>query len=285
MATFGDITAGGSTFPATNDRAIFGQFVLSEEAQVESITCFFHSTSSAGANFKGLLYADATGVPGARIVVGAAVAVPAGGGELVSSVTPFVLAAGTYWIGAVVSDFQPVWVADAGIGGQREEAAQGMSYASPPATFTSSGTTADRVSAYVTYTPTSELTQTGVPISTVTAGSWQASGAGGLYAQIDEAAAGDADYIVTAVTADSCEVGITALGDPYSSVGHEINYRIRGDGTSGMVVGLYQGATLIASWTHDPVPSSYTSYNQTLTGPQADSITDYGDLRLRFTEI
>lgn len=285
MATFGDITAGGSTFPCTGNRAILGQFVLTEEAQVESITCFFHSTSSAGVNFKGLIYTDVAGVPSARVVVGAAVAVPAGGGELTSVVTPFVLAAGTYWIGAVTSDFMSVWVADAGLGGQREEGAQGMSYASPPATFTSSGTTADRVSAYVTYTPTSELTQTGVPISTATAGSWQASAGGDLFAQIDEAVASDVDYIVTAVAADSCEFAITALGDPYSSAGHEINYRIRGDGTSGMVVGLYQGASLIASWTHDPVPSSYTDYNQTLTGPQADSITDYGDLRLRFTEI
>lgn len=285
MATFGDITAGGSTFPSTNDRAIFGQFVLAEEAQVESISCFFHSSSTAGASFKGLIYTDVAGAPSARVVVGAAVVVPAGGGELASVVTPFVLAAGTYWIGAVVSDFQPVFSADAGVGGQREEAAQGMSYASPPATFTSSGTTADRVSAYVTYTPTSELTQTGVPISTVTAGSWQASAGGGLFAQIDETVASDADYIVTAVTADSCEFAITVLGDPYSSVGHEINYRIRGDGTSGMTVALYQGASLIASWTHDPVPSSYTTYNQTLTGPQADSITNYGDLRLRFTEI
>lgn len=285
MATFGDTTAGGSTFPSTNDRAIFGQFVLIEEAQIESITCFFDTTSAAGANFKGLIYSDVAGVPSARLAVGAAVAVPAGGGALTSAVTPFVLAAGTYWIGAVVSDFQPVWDADSGLGGQREEAAQGMSYASPPATFTSSGTTADRVSAYVTYTPTSELTQTGVPISTVTAGSWQASGAGGLFAQIDETVASDADYIVTAVTADSCEFAITVLGDPYSSLAHEINYRIRGDGTSGMVVGLYQGASLIASWTHDPAPASYTTFNQTLTGPQADSITDYGDLRLRFTEI
>jgi hypothetical protein len=60
---------------------------------------------------------------------------------------------------------------------------------------------------------------------------------------------------------------------------------LRGDGTSGIQVSLMQGATVIATWTHDPAPVSWTTYSQTLSGAEADSITDYSALRFRFTEV
>lgn len=40
---------------------------------------------------------------------------------------------------------------------------------------------------------------------------------------------------------------------------------------------------VVDSWTHTNIPNSWTQQDQTLTAPQADSITDYSDLRLRFT--
>ncbi len=39
---------------------------------------------------------------------------------------------------------------------------------------------------------------------------------------------------------------------------------------------------LIARWQHTSIGSTWTQQDQTLTAPQADSITDYSDLRLRF---
>jgi hypothetical protein len=43
------------------------------------------------------------------------------------------------------------------------------------------------------------------------------------------------------------------------------------------------GGNEIASWAHTGISNSWTTANQTLTAPQADSITDYGALCLRFT--
>lgn len=127
--------------------------------------------------------------------------------------------------------------------------------------------------------------QRGVPTSTVSAGSWSPTNAATLHEAIDETPASDADYISTNVAADVCTVAISSLTDPASSTGHVVRYRLRGDGASGITVALMQGASVVASWTHDPAPSSFTTFVQTLSGAEADSITDYGALRLRFTEI
>jgi len=40
--------------------------------------------------------------------------------------------------------------------------------------------------------------------------------------------------------------------------------------------------TLIAEWTHTNIPSAWTGQAQTLSGGQADAITDYANLFLRF---
>lgn len=280
MATFGDITAGTSTFPTTNDRAIVGQFVLAENGQVTNITVFFDATSAAGDFFKGLIYADAAGLPGALVAVGAATSVPAGGGELVSSVTPFMLAAGTYWVGAVINSFNAVWDADTGAGGQRQEA---VTYASPAGTFgTPAGSTAHRISAYVTYTPESELNQYLEPSSDVSAGTWTPSEGATLWGTIDEASAAEIDYNRTNDPAGgNFTVALQAGSDPYVSTGHIVRYVIAAS-TGSITVRLMQGAVEIANWVHNPAPLTQTTYAQTLSGGQADSITDYTNLRLTF---
>lgn len=123
------------------------------------------------------------------------------------------------------------------------------------------------------------------PTSTVSAGSWLPSTGGSIPAVLDETVFDDADFAYTSTTADVLVVGLAAGSDPAVSTGHIVRYRLRGDGTSGVQVELLQGTTQIATWTHDPAPSSFTSYEQTLSGGQADSITDYTALRLRFTEV
>jgi hypothetical protein len=52
-----------------------------------------------------------------------------------------------------------------------------------------------------------------------------------------------------------------------------------------VTVALYQGAsTLIATWTQ-AVTGAFATYEHTLSGGQADSITNYADLRVRMTSV
>lgn len=123
------------------------------------------------------------------------------------------------------------------------------------------------------------------PSSDVSNTGWTASNGSDLFAMLDETSAGDTDYISTAGAGSVCVIGMQAATDPGVSVGHVVRYRLRGDGSAGVQVELLQNTTVIAAWTHDPAPTTYTNYSQTLTGPQADSISNYGALRLRFTEV
>lgn len=118
------------------------------------------------------------------------------------------------------------------------------------------------------------------PTSDVSAGTWTASSGSDLYAMLDETVASDADYITT-TTASICEVALGTLSDPASSTGHVVRYRISAT-SGGITVRLRQGTTTIATWTHSPAPTSLTTYAQTLSSGEADSITDYTALKLQF---
>jgi hypothetical protein len=130
-------------------------------------------------------------------------------------------------------------------------------------------------------------TQSAVPTSDITTTNWTSSLGGSLYAAIDEASPGsDTDYIYTDTAASYAEVKYGSLTDPASSSGHIVKVRILGDGTSGIKFELRQGSsTSIASKTVDPAPSTWTADSFTLTSGEADSISDYTDLRIRFTEV
>jgi len=121
------------------------------------------------------------------------------------------------------------------------------------------------------------------PISDVSAGGWTASTGSDLFAMLDETSANDSDYI-TSTTASTCEVALGSLSDPALSTGHIVRYRISATG-GGIIVRLRQGTTTIATWTHDPAPASLTTYSQTLSSGEADSITDYANLRYQFEAI
>lgn len=149
MARFGDETAGGDTFPCDGDRALLSLFTLTEAGNVTSIEARFEASSSAGTNFKGLIYSNNAGVPNTRLGVGAAVAVPAGGGVLSSSLSVS-LAAGDYWLGFVCDAFTAVAEEDTTGGLSRME---GTTYASPAATWTETATGTGRINVYAEYTP------------------------------------------------------------------------------------------------------------------------------------
>ena len=152
MPIFGDNSAGGDTFPCTNDRAVLAKFTAPEDGTITAVNVIFASGSSAGANFKGLVYAadGGGGIPGTRLGIGGAVAVPGGGGDLQSGGLSVAITNGVdYWVGAVVSDFQPLFQMDASpSNGSRMEA---TTYASPAASWTQAGTTAGQLNAYATY--------------------------------------------------------------------------------------------------------------------------------------
>lgn len=124
------------------------------------------------------------------------------------------------------------------------------------------------------------IAQLARPSADISSGNWVSSLGGPLYAAIDEVTADDADYIGTTY-GSVCEVALGSLADPGVSSGHKVRYRIAAD-AGGIVVRLRQGATTIASWTHNPAPTSLSTFEQTLSGAEADSITDYSALKLQF---
>lgn len=112
------------------------------------------------------------------------------------------------------------------------------------------------------------------PASDAAAGSWFSSLGGALSAAIDETVFDDGDYIKDCVPSVA-RVNLGAVTDPVSSSGHIVRYRAWSPSGGNLTVRLKQGATLIASWTHTGLSGTPATYAQTLTGVQADSITDY----------
>jgi hypothetical protein len=125
---------------------------------------------------------------------------------------------------------------------------------------------------------------------TTITGLWvnEAAGTTNLFQSIDEVTASDTDYVQSASNPDGTalyECGLSNATDPAVSTGHVIRYRMGKDITAGRTinvdVALYQGTSLVVSWTHLDMDAA-ASHEQTLTGPQTDAITDYADIRFRF---
>lgn len=142
------------------------------------------------------------------------------------------------------------------------------------------------------------MAQFGRPSTDTTRESWEEDDGTttAIWDQIDEVAADDADYIRSALvpTTDAYVTKLTTLTDPLQSTGHIVRYRYGKDTAAGaqidIVVQLRQGyvseasqGTLIASATHTNVGLFPIAGTFTLTGPEADAITNYDDLFLRIT--
>lgn len=119
------------------------------------------------------------------------------------------------------------------------------------------------------------------PVSDLSAGAWLPSAGGDLYAMLDEASADDADYIYTD-SASACTIALAAGTDPAVSDGHILRYRLP-PGNGNIAVALKQGTTTVASWGPHVLSNYAQDFAQTLSGAQADSITDYTALRVEFT--
>jgi hypothetical protein len=138
----------------------------------------------------------------------------------------------------------------------------------------------------ILYLPTRQFSR---PSADQTDGSWtnEAGSNVNLYASVDELSPTDSDYIqsvLASVVADLSQVAISSLTDPVSSSGHKVRYRYRKYPTKSaridLVVRLRQGTTQIAAWTHTNIDGNWATVEQTLSGAEADSITNYADLRI-----
>jgi len=132
-------------------------------------------------------------------------------------------------------------------------------------------------------------TQFARPDGTVSGTGW----ATGDHTDIDEVSRDDADFTTSlALGKNDIDVWIVTqsdVTDPQTSDNHFVNYTFRQgslvDNDVILDVKLLQGATVIASWTESSLTASFQQSNQTLSTAQADSITNYNDLRLNFTAI
>lgn len=127
------------------------------------------------------------------------------------------------------------------------------------------------------------------PIGTIDAGEWIAVGAATIHEAIDETTASDAEYAESPVSPSSPKdfsVDLGSLVDPDSSVGHVIRYRMGKDTPGGdeltITPSLYTdgGTTLVVAGPPQVVPDTFTTYEWTLLGAEADGISDYTDLQI-----
>lgn len=120
------------------------------------------------------------------------------------------------------------------------------------------------------------------PSSDIADGGWLPSTpAADLFDMINEDTFNDSDYIYSTDTSTAI-IGLNGVTDPVASDNHVVRYRVYSPNSSSITVNLKQNTTLIATWTHTSLSATPTTYEETLSGAQADSITDYTALRLEF---
>lgn len=122
------------------------------------------------------------------------------------------------------------------------------------------------------------------PDSDVSLGGWSNPS----FSTIDEAVADDGDFTQSglAPATDTLEVSLSDVSDPLVNTGHIIRFRYQKDVAAGsqinLTVALFQGGTEIVSQLFTDIANGFVQGTITLTAAQADAITNYNDLRLRF---
>lgn len=127
------------------------------------------------------------------------------------------------------------------------------------------------------------------PDADISKGNWvevPASGPNDLWDKIDETSPDDNDYIQDTVNNDTCEIRLSDVSDPLYYSGHWIRVRHRlmaGTFDAGLTIALMCGTTQIFSVAIASLGATWTTYEYELDGESAASITDYTDLRYKFT--
>jgi len=141
------------------------------------------------------------------------------------------------------------------------------------------------------------MPQFGRPSADTSIGSWEDEGGGTttIFQSIDEVSANDTDFVRSEL-APSNSPYVTKLSnmeDPLLSTGHIVRYRFEKDAAAGSQIDLLvelreayvnEGTPGIvrASKTETNIDDSWNAGTFTLSAGEADSITDYTDLFLRF---
>jgi hypothetical protein len=113
-------------------------------------------------------------------------------------------------------------------------------------------------------------------------------GSGPYWPNIDEVTPNDSDLCRCGGNGSgTIEVSLSELADPLSSTGHTFRFRAwQQDHANQRTLAVYlvQGTTVKATYAaFNLVKGTATAYELTLSAAEADSISDYNDLRLRFT--
>ena len=129
-------------------------------------------------------------------------------------------------------------------------------------------------------------TQIVYPIADISnAGAWVPSSGSVVYAVINDGS--NSTYVESdnnPGASDTFEVRLDNLETPQAGA-HTYSFRANrrsGGRTATLRVDLYQGTTLIRQGSARTLDGTITTYTETLTSGQADSITDWTNLRLRF---
>lgn len=128
------------------------------------------------------------------------------------------------------------------------------------------------------------------PIATITRGNWvdQSGGTANIHLAIDEEVANDADFIVSPIGANTAyEVRLSSVAPAVIPRDHTIFLRGRKDSANGNVKGvdvsLIQGTTILGTQSFPALPAAVQQESIVMPRAMAAGITDYSDLRVRFT--
>ena len=131
------------------------------------------------------------------------------------------------------------------------------------------------------------MTQYARPDSDVSnAGSWDLSTGSDIYALIDESSTDDSDYVSVGDPSDAAFiVALSNVTDPSSAADHKVYYRASDDsnGDGALTVVLLESTTARATSVNEGMTDSAAEYTFTLTTGEANSISNYNNLRLSFS--
>ena len=107
-----------------------------------------------------------------------------------------------------------------------------------------------------------------------------------IYTAIDEVTYSDTDYIYSSANQlSTSEIQLSSITDPETSSGHTIRVRALRTITNKnytLTVNLMEGATQRATYSIVNPTTGFLEYSYPLSAAEADSITDYSNLRLQF---
>jgi|TARA_B100001778_G_scaffold314532_1_gene299880 hypothetical protein len=138
------------------------------------------------------------------------------------------------------------------------------------------------------------MTQYARPDADISDGDWlnQSDSNTNLYASIDESSASDSDYIYAEDEGYGsgsdivCIIGLGDINEPDGNADHKIKYRATensGMNAYSLKVELLEGSTVRKSVTNSSIGGSFATSTISLTTSEAGNISDYTNLRLRFT--